>query len=66
MKAADKTLSKRYARAYMGLDGAAFDRHGEAAAALRMRNWKKSGAPPAGSCVCSCTPWWAMTIKTRF
>ncbi len=41
MKAADKTLSKRYARAYMGLDGAAFDRHGEAAAALRIAELEK-------------------------
>ena len=41
MKAADKILSKRYARAYMDLDGAAFSRHGEAAAVARMAELEK-------------------------
>ena len=36
MKASDTTLAKRYARAYMDLDGAVFDRHGEAAAGARI------------------------------
>ena len=41
MKAADKTLSKRYARAYMALDGAAFDKHGDAAARARIEELEK-------------------------
>ena len=41
MKAADKTLSKRYARAYMDLDGAAFNKHGEAAARERIAELEK-------------------------
>jgi len=41
MKAADKTLSKRYARAYMDLDGAAFDKHGAAAAKERIAELEK-------------------------
>ena len=36
MKAADKTLSKRYARAYMDLEGAAFNKNGELAAVARI------------------------------
>jgi len=41
MKAADKTLSKRYARAYMSLDGASFDKHGDAAARVRIEELEK-------------------------
>ncbi len=41
MKAADKTLAKRYARAYMALDGAAFDRHGDTAASVRITELEK-------------------------
>ncbi len=41
MKAADKTLSKRYARAYMALDGAAFTKHGDAAARARIEELEK-------------------------
>lgn len=41
MKAADKTLSKRYARAYMALDGAAFNKHGDAAARTRIEELEK-------------------------
>jgi F-type H+-transporting ATPase subunit delta len=41
MKAADKTLSKRYARAYMALDGAAFNKHGDAAARARIEELEK-------------------------
>lgn len=36
MKAADIILSKRYSRAYMDLDGAAFDKPGDAAARGRI------------------------------
>jgi F-type H+-transporting ATPase subunit delta len=36
MKAADKMLAKRYARAYMGLDGRVFDQALEAAAKARI------------------------------
>ncbi len=41
MKAADKILSKRYARAYMDLDGARFDKHGETAAMVRISELEK-------------------------
>ena len=41
MKAADKTLAKRYARAYMALDGAVFNRHDEAAAWARIAELEK-------------------------
>lgn len=41
MKAADKTLSKRYARAYMALEGAAFDKHGDAEARGRIEELEK-------------------------
>ena len=34
-------LSKRYARAYMDLDGAAFDKHGESAARARIAELEK-------------------------
>ena len=42
MKAADKTLSKRYARAYMDLDGAAFNKNGELAAVARIMELGKA------------------------
>ena len=41
MKSADKTLAKRYARAYMGLDGRAFDHALEGAAKARIAALKK-------------------------
>lgn len=41
MKAADKILAKRYARAYVDLDGAVFDKHGEAAAMARIAELEK-------------------------
>ncbi|HAF94554.1 MAG: ATP synthase F1 subunit delta [Elusimicrobia bacterium GWC2_51_8] len=41
MKAADKTLAKRYARAYMGLDGLGFDHALESDAKARISALKK-------------------------
>ncbi|MFA6434456.1 MAG: ATP synthase F1 subunit delta [Elusimicrobiales bacterium] len=41
MKPADKTLAKRYARAYMGLDGTAFDKRGETAARAGITELEK-------------------------
>ena len=51
MKAADKTLSKRYARAYMALDGAAFDKHGDAAARPRIEELEKARRQPVPAAV---------------
>jgi len=41
MKSADKILSKRYARAYMDLDGRVSDKHGEAAAGAGIAELEK-------------------------
>jgi len=41
MKAADKTLSKRYARAYMALDGVAFNKHGDTAARAKIEELER-------------------------
>ena len=48
MKAADKTLAKRYARAYMGLDGLDFDHalEGTAKARISALNRVYSAAVP--------------------